>query len=280
MYKKVGLGFICCDRLEYTIQSLTALKLIQDSIDFICIINDGYSDVEEVIQKSGVRCDKLIQHYKDAWDHRGVERPLGARQTVSYSKNQAFTLMLNAGCEHLFLLENDILIKDISVIAAYIKTAETFKIQHLNMAYHGPANKTTEGKLNPKIKFEKNGSTLALYQNCVGAFSYYTKEMLEKVGLFDLGMRNLFDHVEHTYRCAKQGYTTPFWWFADVADSDKYFDEIAGSIENSSIPRNQEWQDTYNASLKLFIRKHNMFLFHVEQLNESIIIDHMRKRLA
>lgn len=280
MSKKIGLGFICCDRLEYTIQSLTALRSIQDSIDFICIINDGYSDVEEVIQKSGVRCDKLVQHYKDSWDYRDIPRDLGARQTVSYSKNQALVSMLEVGCEHLFLLENDILVKDVSLIDVYIKTAENFKIQHLNMAYHGPANKDEYGKLRPKIKFEKNGYSLALYQNCVGAFSYYTKDLLRNVGLFDLTMRNLFDHVEHTYRCAIHGYTTPFWWFADVSCSDKYFDEIAGSIENSSIPRNQEWHDTYKRSLTHFTNKHNKNLFHIEQLNEDIIIEQMRRRLA
>ena len=75
-------------------------------------------------------------------------------------------------------------------------------------------------------------------------FSFFTREVLEKVGYIDEQFYNAWEHVDHTYRIALAGYHPPFWWFADIADSEKYLEEAPGAIDNSSIAdKKEQWHN-------------------------------------
>jgi len=193
-------------------------------------------------------------------------------KSVGVAKNSAIKYLLEQGCEHIFIIEDDILLQTEDVFDIYIKTSLETGIKHLNYALQGPANKKgSKGfnnlderalqndlkEPNPRqiIKYP-NDIEIALYPNCVGAFSYFQREVLEDVGGFDEYYRNAGEHLDHTLAIFKKGYTTPYWWFADVANSDRYIKDIEGCMENSTIAKSPDWKDNYQRSFLHFAKKY------------------------
>ena len=164
-------------------------------------------------------------------------------------KNTALKYLMEKGCEHIFLMEDDMLIKDDSVFERYILNSMSTGIKHYNYALHGPANKMSgvafsnledrkdvDGEPNPRIVVEYgDGTVLCMYPNCVGAFSYYHRSVIDKIGYFDTGYKNAWEHVDHTLVAIKHWMHPPFWYFADIDESWKYLSDIPGSIDNSTI---------------------------------------------
>lgn len=50
---------------------------------------------------------------------------------VGHCKNEAFKYLLDKKCEHIFLIEDDTVIKNADVFKKYINTAKAFNIGHL-----------------------------------------------------------------------------------------------------------------------------------------------------
>lgn len=193
-------------------------------------------------------------------------------KSVGQAKNSAIQYLLDKGCEHIFIMEDDILLQTDEVFDKYIQTSLYSGIKHLNYALQGPANKKgAKGFNDLKERAEQESLTepnprqvikytddiqVALYPNSVGAFSYYQREALEDIGLFDDVYKNAWEHVDHTLVAFKKGYTTPYWWFADIAESWKYIKDIEGCIENSTIGHTDEWKENFQRGFKHFAQKH------------------------
>jgi hypothetical protein len=167
--------------------------------------------------------------------------------------------LLDIGCDYIFIIEDDMVVLDVTVFDKYIEASKVSGIQHLMFAYHGPANKgnISGGKPKPRKIIDYGKLQIALNQHCVGSFCFYTRESLERVGLMDEEFnKNNFEHVEHSYRLAKAGYSTPYWWWADLANSTDYIQEQACSEVSSSIRRGDDWLDKIKWSARLFEKKH------------------------
>lgn len=181
-------------------------KHLEPVLDTIWVYNDG-SDVE---------------YPKIAYNsHR--ERNKG----VAHAKNWLIKKLLKEGCDYIFLAEDDIVPKSPKAITEYIKLSDKSGIEHMMFAHHGKAN---EGKVALRTK------GIDLYRNPIGAWCLYTRKVIEEVGLFDENFKNAWEHVEHSWRIARAGFTPP--WGACVADltkSQEYLEEIPGSVNNSSI---------------------------------------------
>jgi len=156
----------------------------------------------------------------------------------------------------LFLVEDDMLIKNPDVFNQYIKTAQESGIWHLNFGYHGPANKRNGVKSPRQIVEYGNGVEVALNPNCVGSFSYYLRGVIKHVGYMDERFKNAWEHVEHTHKIIKAGLHPPFWWFADVANSDEYINELACSEVNSTIRKDEGWTKNMREGMAWYRHKH------------------------
>ena len=97
---------------------------------------------------------------------------------------------------------------------------------------------------------------IAINANSVGAFCYYTREVLEHVGLIDEDYTNAFEHVDHDYRIARAGYCTPYWNFPDLANSTDYLNEIECSEKSSAIRPRDDWRENITRGAELFKKKH------------------------
>jgi len=199
-------------------------------------------------------------------------------KSVGAAKTTAINYLMEKDCEHIFIMEDDILIKDENVFKEYIKHSLISGIKHLNFGLHGPANKKggqgfkdledrkdLDGEPNPRMVIpyetgDKNNIdvTIALYPNCVGAFSYYYRPVLEDIGGFDPAFKNAWEHVEHTYQAIKKGYHPSFWYFADIDKSWEYLTDIPNSIEESTIAHTPTWNENFRKGTLWYKRKHGV----------------------
>lgn len=243
MSNKIGIGVITCNRPEFAFKCCLALhkENHQNFFDEIILINDGKEITEQDISFVPTINNKT---------NIGVGK----------SKNKAFKYLLEKGCDHIFLIEDDIIVKDLNVFKAYIDARQKTGIQHFNFGYHGPANKAgvSGGKPVPRFIVDYGDVKIAINQHSVGAFCYYTREVLERVGLIDEDFHNAFEHVEHDYRIAKAGFCTPYWNWPDIANSMDYLDEIECSEKSSSIRPRKDWQDNIQKGAQLFYKKHGV----------------------
>lgn len=241
---KIGVGIVTCNRQDFYEKCLESLS--KCDIDELVTVNDG----------SPYDTQQIVGEYKQHKQNKGV----------GITKNEILQYLLDADCEHLFIIEDDIIVSDVDVFQKYITTAERTGIWHLMFGYHGPANKTPDRKPNPRLIVDYGDECkLALNQHCVGAFCYYHKGVIKNVGLMDEAFKNAWEHVEHSYQIAKLGLVPGYWWWPDVANSYDYLDELACSEDNSTIrwadaekkiPK-QDWSENIQKGMHHFYSKHN-----------------------
>ncbi|NBP00768.1 MAG: glycosyltransferase family 2 protein [Proteobacteria bacterium] len=237
---KVGVGIVTCNRPNFFIKCFNSIP--KDLT--IVIVNDGkdFSDWKKLITGPNI-------HYIHNKTNMGVGK----------SKNKLFKELLKHKCKHIFIIEDDIVVKDPKVFEQYIKASQVSGIQHFNFGYHGPANRggISGGSPAPRFIVDYGNIKIAINAHSVGAFCYYTKEVLEKVGLLDEDYTNAFEHVDHDYRIYKAGYGTPYWNFPDLANSCDYLEEIECSERSSSIRPRNDWRENIMKGAALFLKKHS-----------------------
>lgn len=255
MIEKIAAAVITCDRPDFAEKCIKSLPECE-----LYVINDG---------KQPVMVNRK---------HRFSQ--LGPYSGVVNAKYIAVEQFLQSDCDHLFIIEDDILCLREDVFTKYIETAQEFKLDHLMFGYHGPANKKngSYSEPNPRVIIEGRNNKLALNQHCVGAFCYYSRKCIEAVGNFDRKFGSAFDHVSHSYSIAKAGLTTPYWWWADAWDSNEYLKEQACSEESSAIRGKPGWAENIQRSALYFEQVHG-FLPAWDRAVPDVGIDNVVKFL-
>ena len=262
---KIGIGIITYKRPDFFKHCYNSMPW--DSIDVSVIVNDG---PEYDLESEGIVLnDKttLIQHEKN--------------MKVCKSKNDAINFLYESGCEHIFIIEDDVMVVDPDVFNIYIKTSRISGIKHLNYGPASPFNREQDPgerfdlhnrhlaredtKPLPRLIVEyKDDVKVALYHHTVAAFVYYHYECIDKVGVFDEAFNmNAWEHVDHTYRIIKAGMHPPFWWFADVGESEHLIKSQDAAIKKSSIAgdttvpwEEQEWAKGVMKGIEIYKSKH------------------------
>jgi hypothetical protein len=230
---KIGVGIITYNRLNYYSQCLNSIS--RNEIDELVIVNDGKD--QYVKETDG---DVVIRNNEQ----------LG----VSKSKNKALKELIERGVEHIFLIEDDIIIKDPNVFQYYIKAAQSTGIHHL--CFEKIAN---NGK-NLKYTLEQpDGVKIGFYHNPQGAFMYINTNLIKKLGYFDEGYMNAFEHIDFAYNLITKNVAPPFWYFPDILNSEDYLTDAEGSNEDSSITNKPLYNENVAKSAEYFVKKWNHF---------------------
>lgn len=244
----IGLGIVTYQRPQYFGSCVNhILNYAIDSVDVCFAYNDGSKLGDKEYRKIHKTLDKRIK-YRYNPENRGV----------AHAKNYLLKQMMNAGCDYMFIIEDDILIKDSRAITEYIRLSKLSGIEHFLFAHHGPANIG-------KLYLRKKG--VDLYTACIGAYCMYTRNVIEKVGYLDENFINAFEHVEHTFRIAKAGFAAPWPVHADLTKSTEYLEEIEGSIDESSIRVRKDWIPNIVKALEYWNNKDKDFPYR-DKLNE------------
>lgn len=238
---KIGLGVCTYNRPEYFAQCITGVQRhLFDVADVIFVYNDG-SD-----KQHAKRYKEIRQTLPEKIEYKHNPTNLG----VAHAKNYLLKRMVDAGCDYMFLLEDDIVPQSPKAITEYVRLSKLSGIEHFLFAHHGKEN---EGKLYLDTK------GVQLYTACIGAYCMYTRKVIDQVGYFDENFKNAFEHVEHTFRVSRAGLTTPFPTYPDVKKSKDYLREIPQSIENSSIRVRKDWLSNVLSALVYWNSKSKFF---------------------
>lgn len=255
--EKIGVAVITCNREDM-------YRVCIDSID------EGWCD-ELVTVNDGahVTCNK------------GEYIETSGSEGVGKAKNTALQYLLKMGCDYIVLVEDDMKFTD-NIFKAYVDAYKKTGIHHFMFAYHGPANKAgiSYGKPVPRLVFDYgpfDDCRIALNQHCVGAVTFFTRESLEKVGLYDENFTNAFEHVDHSYQLAKNGFSTPYWWWADLANSLDYVQEQKCSEESSAIRPRSDWQSNIQTAAQYFISKNNVSPVRVPDTPQQQVVEIIKK---
>lgn len=228
---KIGIGITTYNRPEYA--EKCAKSLARLDVDGVYLVNDG-SDPKH--RGAYERAYKPIQRVNGSV-YVGEQN-----RGVAAAKNALLQRMLVDGMDRLFLIEDDILITDPACLSAYVEAAEAAGLHHLSFAHHGPANLGGPVKVEGKVEF---------YPHSVGAFTMFTAECLNAVGLLDEHLHNAWEHVEHELRLIAGGWMpgADAYCYPDLADSAALLKEIPGSIERSSIRVRSDWAQSIREGL-------------------------------
>jgi GT2 family glycosyltransferase len=259
MSTKIGVGIITCDRPDYLKGLLNSLE--GSDIDSLCIINDGQPLKE---------CNVNIKQNKKIYLHELTPQ----RQGVAKAKNLALQYLFNNNCDYIFIIEDDVIIKDKNIFQRYIEASKITGIQHFNYGpgtpfnrkqnihfdLHNRDNLQQESEPDPRLIIDYGNIKIALYTHVAGMLSFFTRNVIEKVGYFDEQFFNAWDHVDHTYRIIKAGYHPPFWWFADIENSQVYIGEAKEAIAKSAIAKDsREWLENVHKGRELYLQKYGHY---------------------
>jgi GT2 family glycosyltransferase len=269
--ESIGVGVITCNRPKYVKRLLRDLFACND-IDELVVVNDG-APIADIDQLSG--------NWIDNKENLGVAK----------TKNKALQFLLSKSCKYIFLIEDDVIIKNPNVFSAYINASKETNIKHFNYGPGTPFNRKQDGSFdihnrhelstvsdaNPKLIVDYKTTKIALYEHIAGMFSFFDSDVLKTVGLFDERFFNAWEHVDHTYRIIKAGFHPPFWWFADIATSEEYIGEYTDAIANSAISKNNsQWLENVKRGQELYKQIHGHFPNQPPYVTKDFVIQTLK----
>jgi hypothetical protein len=99
---------------------------------------------------------------------------------------------------------------------------------------------------------------MALYRHSSGAFCYFHRSVIERVGLNDEIFRNALEHLDHTYRIIVANIYPPFGWFPDLVRSDRFLANIPDCMKKSTIARLPSTSANQREAHAYFFKKHGV----------------------
>lgn len=194
---KIGVGIT-------TYNSESYFKTLYDSIphnkiDELVVVNGGK-------EYKGKYTADWIQHTENKFP--------------SVCRNECIKHLLDKGCEHIFIIEDDMIIMNDDIFDEYIKTSQESGLKYLCFVSTSDGA-GCKGSRTPKIVIEYPNTKVAFYGNMCNEFTYHHASVFSNLGLYDENLRDAFD-VDMAYRESKLDHSSLFWWFADIVNSDNY----------------------------------------------------------
>jgi glycosyltransferase involved in cell wall biosynthesis len=220
---RIGIAITTHNRPDVLRKSLEQHLKYLPTGAFLLVVDDGSLPTAAVPDEAHV-----IRH----------DKSLG----IVASKNACLEMLITAGCEHLFLWDDDAwpIANDWHV--PYIESPEPhLAYQFLDLA--------GSRKLHDIAELYRDGQHVA-YTGQRGVMLYYHRSVIEKVGGFDtIYGRGMYEHSDLALRIHNAGLTS--WAFADVTGSNKlvYSLDEHESVERSVARPEREEQVKRNVKI-------------------------------
>ena len=207
---RIGIAITTHNRTDVFSRAIAQHKKYLPPGALVVVIDDGSAPTAVV--PDGIQ---LIRH----------EKSLG----IVASKNRSLEALVDAGCEHLFLWDDDAWPIADNWHIPYIESPEP----HLAYQFKDLAGPK---KLNDMAELYRDNKHVA-YTGQRGVMLYYHRSAIEKVGGFDpIYGRGMYEHPDLALRIHNAGLTT--WAFADVVGSEKLIYSLDEHEQvNRSVPR-------------------------------------------
>lgn len=207
---RIGIAITTHNRADVLRRALEQHQQFLPPGALVVVIDDGSTPAATVPENV-----QLIRH----------DKSLG----IVASKNQSLETLVDAGCEHLFLWDDDAWPITEGWHLPYIESPEP----HLAYQFHDLAGPR---KLNDMAVLHRDDKHVA-YTGQRGVMLYYHRRAIEAVGGFDpVYGRGMYEHPDLALRIHNAGLTS--WAFADVVGSAALIHSMDEHEEGvRSIPR-------------------------------------------
>jgi glycosyltransferase involved in cell wall biosynthesis len=252
--EKIGVGIVTYNSENYYKELFNSID--QSEIDHLVTVNGG---------------DEYSKRYGNHWIQHNVNK------YPAVCRNDAIVALLKEGCDHIFIIEDDMIIKDSEIFQKYIETSRVSGLKYFSFVSTSWESGTPE-KRTPRLVAKYNATTgVSFYRNMCNEFTYHHKSCYDKVGFYDSQFRDPFD-IDMAYRESQEDYAAPFWWFADVTDSDFYIknNPVAVSRLQGERPdgnREQRIQEQWS----LFLKKHKCHVSQIPDTTKEQVLEKIKK---
>lgn len=208
----IGVGVVTYDREKQFFDILKSISKVE--VDHIVCVKDG---------------GKAAYSRKPNHDFFELRENKG----VGFCKNLCIERLLEDGCDHIFILEDDAFVKDNSVWKYCIEFAEETGLLHFNWN-----NYRSEDRMHIPAAFP-NFKALISY-NTEANFSYFHRKYLENIR-FDVNFVNAWEHVDVEYQGVMQGFLPAFRMFVSPMELGTYLKVVdEGKSTIAGKPLHQE----------------------------------------
>lgn len=251
---KIGVGIVTYNSEEYYKALYNSLPL--KAIDVLVTVNGGNKYKNEYT-------GNWIQHSENVYP--------------SICRNDCINFLLQRDCEHIFIIEDDMILKADDIFEKYIQASKETGIRYFSFVSTSWDSGTPD-KRTPRITVEyKNNVSISLYKNMCNEFTYHHKTCYEKTGLYDTKFRDPFD-IDLAYRESRQNYATPFWWFADITGSDKLIMNNPNAVSRLQNDRADGTREQLiQKQWEYFYKKHGVMVNQIPDTPKEGVIEKLKK---
>jgi len=251
---KIGIGITTYNSEGYYKALYDSLPL--DKIDVLVTVNGG---------------DKYKEGYKGNWiQHSENVYP-------SVCRNDCINFLLQRNCEHIFIIEDDMILKSSDIFDKYIQASKESGLKYFSFVSTSWES-GEPGKRTPRLTVEyKNNVSISFFKNMCNELTYHHRSCYEKVGLYDTNYRDPWD-IDMTYRESQQDYAAPFWWFADVTGSDDLIMNNPNAVSRLQGKRaDGSREQRIQKEWEYFIKKHGKHVTQIPNVSKEEVVAKLRK---
>lgn len=193
----------------------------------------------------------------------------------SVCRNDAVEKLLELGCEHIFLIEDDMVLKNSDIFSKYIHHSQKTGIKYLQFASTSSGSGQVGNRTPVKIIEYPNGVFIHCYPNMCNEFTYHHASVFDVLGNrpYDENMRDAFD-VELTWKESQMDHAMPFWYFADIPESDSYI--MNNPLAVSRLQANGAREKSIGKVYEYFEKKHGISIPNIPRLTEAGLRDKVK----
>ena len=272
---EIGIGLVVCDRLGNFSNLVKSLETIPNKDKTLFVVSDDSRNSTEEISK-------ILKDSSLEWEHI-----ISGKKQVGATKNLIFKRLLEEeSIEHIFVVEDDLVIKDKNVFEEYINLSKVLNTEHLLFTPKDLMDKQQYYI----VRYYKDDMDVSvkLDYNCHGVLCYYSRKVLESVKPMDETYENAYEHVDHTYRIFKHfeaegEFIGSFWYFIDhpksmdllgsYVDEGSYIDRVKTRTQ-MGIPINQARAHAY------FKEKHGVYVQNIEDIGIENMVSKLGNNIA
>lgn len=250
---KIGVGIVTYNSEEYYKALYESLP--HNNIDVLVTVNGGNT-------------------YKDNYKSNWIQHIENVYPSVC--RNDCVNFLLQRNCEHIFIIEDDMIIKSPNIFDKYITASKETGIKYFSFVSTSwesgaPDNRT------PRLTVEyKNNVSISLYKNMCNEFTYHHRSCYQKTGLYDTNFRDPFD-IDFAYRESQESYATPFWWFADITNSDNLIMNNPNAVSRLQNDRpDGSREQRIQKEWEYFIKKHNIMVNQIPSVSKEEVIKKLK----
>jgi hypothetical protein len=214
--------------------------------------------------------------YKGQYSHANNWIQHATNRGAAQSRIDGIKFLQEQGIEHIFVIEDDMLIKRNDIFEQYINASLETGIKYFcfcsNAQGTGIPNQRT-----PSEVVEYTNTKIAFYREMNNEFTYHHASIFEQIGYYDPNFKHLWD-VEFVYRVlTSDKFGCGFRYFPDLINSDELIKNHLESINNSRTNSNNKRDHELSDYLNLFHDKHRYRVQQIPILEKKEFINKLRQ---